>query len=44
MHSQISNNITGLKNSFVLLEINEAELSKTIHSRMKKTLVGLDDI
>jgi hypothetical protein len=44
MHSQISNSITGLKDSFVMLEITEVELSKTVHSMMKKTSTGLDDI
>jgi hypothetical protein len=38
-----SNNITNLKDSFVLLEITETELIKIIQS-MKKKSAGLDNI
>jgi uncharacterized membrane protein YukC len=39
-----SNNITNLKDSFVLLEITETELIKIIRSMKNKKSAELDDI
>jgi hypothetical protein len=39
-----SNNITNLKDSFILLEITETELIKIIQSMKKKKSAGLDEI
>ncbi|PNF31582.1 hypothetical protein B7P43_G00791 [Cryptotermes secundus] len=44
IHPQTINNIDSLKDSFVLLEITEADLIKIIHSMANKKSAGLDDI